>query len=456
MDAPLLKTPHPGPRTREVIARLATSEAGVSLTRGLSDNPIVLDHAEGAVITDPDGNRFLDMVAGFGSLNLGHSHPALVAAVVEQVGRGQQAMSFGSTIRTELVEKLAGLIEGDYRVLLSASGSEAVETALKMTRRATGRQGIVAFSGGFHGRTMGALSLMGRQSQRDGLGSLLGGVVHLPFPDAYRSPFGSDPATVAEATLNLLDQQLGDPASGWMPVGAVIIEAVQGNGGMIPVPPGFMAGLQEVCARHDVLLIADEVMSGFHRTGSLFAYQSDVGVSPDITVMGKSLSAGLPLAGCLVKTEISETNPTGSESSTYAGNLVSCASALAALGVYESSDFSTVANDLGEYFRGELQAAIGSHPNVGDVRGRGLMIGVELVTDVTTRTPLTVGRAVSDMAVQKGLLLYPGGHFGNVLAFLPPLVASQEQLSTAARMVAELLDGPGFSALADQHMSGRA
>jgi len=346
----------------------------------------------------------------------------------------------GSGVRTELLERMAGLVEGDYRVILAASGSEAAEVAIKMVRRATGRQGIVAFSGGFHGRTMGALTLMGRQSQRDGLGTLLAGAVHLPFPDPYRSPFGTDAQTVSDTTLALLDQQLGDPASGWMPVGAVIIESVQGNGGMIPTPPGFMSGLREVCTRHGVMLIADEVMSGFHRTGKLFAYQHDDDVDPDFVVLGKSLSAGLPLSGCLVKTSVSEMSPAGTESSTYAGNLVACASALAAFDVYESVDMSRQAQDLGDFFQAELRSTVGNHLNVGQIRGQGLMVAVELVTDRESRTPLQIARAISHRAVERGLLLYPGGHYGNVLAFLPPLIATQEQLSTCASMVGELLD----------------
>jgi 4-aminobutyrate aminotransferase-like enzyme len=447
MDAPSITTPHPGPRTQEFVKRLRAVEAGAGLTYGLSDDPIFLDHAEGAVITDPDGNRFLDMVAGFGSLNLGHSHPAIVEAVRIQVGHGQQAMSIGSTTRTELLEKMAGLVAGDYRVILAASGSEAAEVALKMTRRATGRQGIVAFSGGFHGRTMGALTLMGRQSQRDGLGTLLAGAIHLPFPDPFRSPFGTDPQQISDTTLALLDQQLGDPASGWMPVGAVIIESVQGNGGMIPVPAGFMSGLRDICTRHGILLIADEVMSGFHRTGSLFAYQRDDDVDPDIIILGKSLSAGLPLAGCLISSSISDSNPVGTESSTYAGNLVSCAAALAALQVYESFDVSKQAQDLGEYFQAELRAAVGDHRNVGTIRGRGLMVAVELVSDRDGRTPLPVARAVSHLAIQRGLLLYPGGHFGNALAFLPPLIVTRDQLSTAASVMADVINSATFDAL---------
>lgn len=294
---------------------------------------------------------------------------------------------------------------------------------------------------------MGALTLMGRATQRAGLGTLIAGAVHLPFPDAYRSPFGTDPKEVSDTTLALLDQQLGDPAAGWMEVGAVIIEPVQGNGGMIPAPDGFLTGLREVCDRHGVLLIADEVMSGFHRTGTRFAFEHDDRVDPDIVVMGKSLSAGLPLSGCLVKATVDAANPPGTESSTYAGNLVSSAAALAALDVYASADFSAISRRLGEHLMTELTTALGSHESVGEIRGRGLMVAVELVSDRTTRAPIPVARAVSNLAVQEGLLLYPGGHHGNVLAFLPPLVATSDQLATCVSIVQRILGGPDFDAL---------
>jgi 4-aminobutyrate aminotransferase-like enzyme len=292
---------------------------------------------------------------------------------------------------------------------------------------------------------------MGRASQREGLGALLAGAVHLPYPDPYRSPFGTDPKTVSDTTLALLDQQLADPASGWMEIGAVIIEPVQGNGGMIPAPGGFLAGLRELCTRRGVLLIVDEVMSGFHRTGARFAFEHDEGVDPDIVIMGKSLSAGMPLSGCLVTADVSSASPRGTETSTYAGNLVSVAASLAALETYRSVDFSSEARRLGEQFLNGLREAVGDHDCVGEIRGRGLMVAIELVTDRATRTPLPIARSVSNLSVQRGLLLYPGGHHGNVLAFLPPLVTSDEQVSTCVSIVREILGSAGFAALCTAH-----
>jgi len=440
MDAPAISVAHPGPKSRAIIERLSRVEARSGLTFGMADSPVVLESAQGAVITDPDGNRFLDMVAGFGSLNLGHSHPDITHAVAQQAALGSQAMSITSEIRVQLLESLVATQPGEFRALLASSGSEAVETALKLARRATGRSGIVGFSGGFHGRTVGALALMGKHSQRDGLGPLGQAVTHLPFPDPYRSPLGASPEAVASTTLALLDHQLGDPASGWDRTAAVIIEPVQGNGGMIPAPPGFLTGLRAICDRHGVLLIIDEVMSGFHRTGTRFAFEHDADVRPDIIVLGKSLSAGLPLAGCLLSSAISEANPQGVETSTYAGNLVSCAADVAASNVYEHEGMSERAHWLGQVLLDHLTAAFDDHPLVGDVRGRGLMAAIELVSDRETKEPLVTARHVSNAAIANGLLVYPGGHHGNVIGFLPPLVATPDQLGRAVEVLADSIE----------------
>lgn len=420
-----------GPNAQDVVERLRATEASATLSFGMGDEPPVMERAAGAIIFDPDGNEYLDMVAGFGSLNLGHSHPAIVAAVTRQMALGQQAMSMVSVTRTDLIERLSGLVHPGHKVVLGGTGSEAVETALKMVRRATGRTGVVAFTGGFHGRTMGALTLMGKISQRRGLGSLIGEVYHLPYPDPYRSPLavGGD---VGDATIALLRSYLDDPASGWAEIGAVIIEPVQGNGGMIPAPPGFMRALREVCTEYGVLLISDEVMSGFHRTGRLFAYQHDTDVAPDIIVLGKSVSAGLPLSAVLVTESVAAASPPVTESSTYAGNLVSCAAALAALDVYDQDDMSARAATLGDVLLERFGAEFDDHPNVGTIRGRGLMAAIELVHDRESKRPLEVARAVSEACLRRGLLVYPGGHYANAVGVLPPLIATEEQLADAA------------------------
>ena len=446
MDAPLMRVPHPGPHTRRYVERLRRTEPAAGLSFGLSADGLVLRRGQGAVVEDVDGNRFLDFVAGFGSLNAGHCHPQITAAIQRQAGLAAQAMGMAGEVRIDLAERLidlvsAGVARDDaagHRVLFSTSGSEAVEVALKLARRATGRQQVVAFAGGFHGRTSGALSLMGRASQWQGLGVSSPGAYHVPYPYPLRSPFGDDPDTVVDGTLGYLDACLSNPSGGWQPPAAVVVEPVQGNGGMIPAPAGFLRGLRDLCDRHGMLLVVDEVMSGFHRTGRVFAYLREEGVEPDIVVLGKSLSAGLPLAACVARAEVADASPAGTETSTYSGNLVSCASALAALEVYEQERLGERAVTLGDYFVARLGEIAGHHAIVGEVRGCGLMVAVELVADDSNR-PLALAREASRRAIRHGLLIYPGGHYDNVIAYLPPLTIDESHIDIAVEITDDVL-----------------
>lgn len=397
--------------------------------------------AAGAVITDVDGNRFLDFAAGFGSLNAGHSHPAIIEAVQRQMASAQQAMSFAAEIRVELAERILSLVADgeEFGVLFGTSGSEAIELALKLARRATGRDQVLAFAGGFHGRTQGALALMGKSSQWHDLPQTSPGAYHVPFPYPLRSPWGPDPEATSAGTLRYLDLCLSDPASGWRTPAAVVVEPVQGNGGMIPAPIGFLRGLRELCDRHGMLLVIDEVMSGFSRTGAMFAYLHEADVVPDILVLGKSLSAGLPLSACVVRHTVAEASGAITETSTYAGNLVACAAALAAIDVYEQEDLTAAAAAMGTYFVEQLVTMAQGHDIVGEVRGRGLMVGVELVTGADSSAPLPVAQTASRAAVRRGLLLYPGGHWPNVVSYLPPLIVDRQQVDLAVGITDEVL-----------------
>jgi 4-aminobutyrate aminotransferase len=433
METPDLRVPHPGPRTRALAQRLRRIEPAAGLSLGLTPDGLFVESAAGAVITDVDGNRFLDFVAGFGSLNAGHSHPRIAEAIAAQAATAQQAMSFSAAVRVELAERLLAPLPDpdDYCVLFAASGGEAVEVALKLARRATQRDQVVAFAGAFHGRTQGALALMGRSSQRQGLPQTTPGAYHVPYPYPLRSPWGPDPQETCHQTLQFLQACLTDPASGWRPPAAVFVEPVQGNGGMIPAPPGFLRGLRSLCDEHGMALVADEVMSGFYRTGPRFAFEAEPDVRPDIIVLGKSLSSGLPLAACIVRRAIADASPPITETSTYAGNLVACAAALAAQDVYESGGFGDRAVRLGTYFVEQLRTVAGHHAIVGEVRGRGLMVGVELVAPDGSGAPLSLAADASQRAIRHGLLVYPGGHWPNVIAYLPPLVIDERDIDTA-------------------------
>lgn len=441
LDAPRLRIPHPGPKTVAHLERIRRAECQSGLTFALSQETLVISRARGWAVEDLDGNVFLDFAAGFGSLNAGHCHPRVVEAVQTQAAKLHQAMSVAAEPRTLLLEKVLSLVNGPSgkKVLFATSGSEAAEIAMKLARRATGRHEIVAFEGGFHGRTMGALSLMGRRNQREGLSVLVPGAHHIPYPYPFRSPLGDTPETCIAGTIRYLDEFLGNPASGWGEVAAVIVEPVQGNGGMIPAPLGFLRALRELCDRRGLLLIFDEVMSGFCRTGKMFAYQHEEGVEPDLLVLGKSISGGIPLAAVVAKAEIADATAPVTESGTYSGNVIACAAGLASIAVYEEEGLMERAGEMGTYFLRHLQGLAPAYGIIGDVRGRGLMLGVELVRDQATREPLPVARKASDMAIKRGLLLYPGGHYGNVIAFLPPLIIGKAQVDRAIAILEEIL-----------------
>ncbi|MFL2931204.1 MAG: aspartate aminotransferase family protein [bacterium] len=439
MSIPNIIHPHPGPKTIDAISRLKQTEMNASLSFGMSKDALIAKKALGSKIEDIDGNIFLDFVAGYGSLNAGHCHPKIVNAVCKQVAQVHQAMSMGSEIRIQMQEKLLSLFEGPKRsVILGTGGSEAAEIALKIARRETRKSEIVAFTGAFHGRTLGSLALMGRKNQRDGIGTLIPGIHHIPYPYLYRSIFGENEKSCIEGTISLIEEFLSNPSSGWGNVAAVIIEPVQGNGGMIPAPIGFLENLRNLCDKHGIILIFDEVMSGFCRTGQTFAYQHEYGIEPDIVVLGKSISGGFPLSACVVKSDIVSSNP-GTEGSTYGGNLVSCAASLASMEIYEEESYTDRAKDLGEYFLKNLIPLKEKFPIVGDIRGRGLMVGIELVEERNSKIPLSEAKKCSQKALEKGLLLYPGGHHLNVLAFLPPIVVKKEEVDIAVCIIDEVL-----------------
>ena len=439
MSVPNFIHNHPGPKTLDAISRLRDVEMRASLSFGISKDALVVKKASGSTIEDVDGNLFLDFVAGYGSLNAGHCHPEIVDAVCKQSAQVHQAMSMGSEVRIQMQEKLLSLFEGPKRnVILGTGGSEAAEIALKIARRETGKSEIIAFTGAFHGRTLGSLALIGRKNQREGIGSLIPGIHHIPYPYMYRSIFGDDEKLCIEGTISLIDEFLSNPSSGWGEIAAVIIEPVQGNGGMIPAPIGFLKRLRDLCSKYGIVLIFDEVMSGFCRTGQIFAYQHEANIEPDIVILGKSISGGFPLSACVVNNEIVSSNP-GTEGSTYGGNLVSCAASLAAMKIYEEESYVERAKNMGEYFLERLNTLKDKHEIVGDIRGRGLMVGIEMVKDRNTKIPLTEAKKGSQKALQKGLLLYPGGHNSNVLAFLPPIVIGKEEVDVAVSIIDDVL-----------------
>jgi 4-aminobutyrate aminotransferase len=410
---------------------------------------LVVDHGEGSWLTTTDGDRYLDYTSGIGVTNTGHAHPRVVAAVQAQAARllhGQQNIVYHEP-GLRLYERLAGLLPGGpWSAFLANSGAEAVEAAVKLARVATGRPAIVAFRYAFHGRTGQAMALTAAKDvYRGAFEPLPGSVYHAPYPYCYRAPGGPhDPAACTcdwEAQLDLLFHQLVYPEH----VAAIIIEPVIGEGGYIVPPPGFLPRLREITRQHGILLIADEVQTGFGRTGELFAVQHwDVG--PDIMVMAKGIASGLPLSGILARTELMDRFPPGSHGGTYGGNVVACAAALATLDVIEEEGLVANARDRGGQLLDGLRATAAGHASVGDVRGLGLMVAIELVRsregDGRVPDPALTKR-IQQACFDRGLLLLTAGTYVNVIRIIPPLVTTAGEVDSALATVTEALDVAG-------------
>ena len=424
LAAPHIQTELPGPKARALIAR-DEAVASPSLTRAY---PLVAESGSGMVVTDLDGNRFLDFAAGIAVCSTGHSHPKVVQAIKEQADRliHIAATDFYEPRYTAFMERLAAIapFEEKARVFLTNSGTEAVEGAIKLARYHTHRSGIIAFEGGFHGRTMGALSLTNSKvKQRAGFGPLIPMVHHAPFPRvrAWRERSGGDgSAELAHLRSTIFGRQIS-PAD----VAAIVVEPIQGEGGYFPAPQAFMEGLREICDEHGILLIADEIQSGMGRTGSWWAIEQ-MGVEPDIVLAAKGIASGMPIGAFIARDSV-WTWPPGAHGSTFAGNPICCAAGLATLDIIESGGI-TNATAMGARLRAGLEDVAADVPSVRDIRGVGLMLGVEFDTR-------EAAEAVQEAAFQRGLLTLECGE--SSLRFSPPLIVDRASVDTAVRIFGE-------------------
>jgi 4-aminobutyrate aminotransferase len=408
-----------------------------SYTRGY---PLVIERGEGAVVEDVDGNRFLDCTAGIAVNATGHSHPAVVEAIAEQARRflHMSGTDFYYEPQVRLAEELAALapIAGGVRSFFGNSGTEAIEACIKLARYTTGRDNIVAFLGAFHGRTLGALSLTASKAvQRRGFGPMMPGVFHAPYPDTYRCPHGGDGTDCAARCLDYIEHRLLLHLVSPDEVAAVVVEPIQGEGGYVVAPDGFLEQLRELTRQHGILLIVDEVQSGMGRTGKMFAIEH-TGVQPDVIAIAKGIASGLPLGVAVARSDLM-TWPPGAHASTFGGNPVACAAAIATIKLLKDRLVANAA-DVGGHMMAGLRDLAGKHPLIGDVRGRGLMIGVELVRDRQTKERATDERdAVVNAAFARGMLVLGAGK--NAVRFSPPLVLTREQADTAVRIFDEAL-----------------
>jgi 4-aminobutyrate aminotransferase len=398
--------------------------------------PVIVERGEGVYLYDEQGRRFLDFTAGIGVTSTGHCHPRVVAAAQEQVAKlihGQYTTVMHRPLLT-LAERLGEVLpDGIDSVFFSNSGSEAVEASLRLARQATGRPNVVVFHGSFHGRTIGAASMTTSGTKfRAGFSPIMGGVAVSPFPTAHR--YGWDEETATEFALRELDYVLATvtaPAE----TAAFVVEPVLGEGGYVPANTAFMAGLRERADRHGILLVVDEVQTGWGRTGRFWGHDH-FGVAPDIVITAKGLASGFPLSAIAASTELMAKAWPGSQGGTYGGNVVACAAALATLDVITEEKLVDNARDVGAVLEAGLNKVAADHPVISDVRGLGLMLASEFRTPDGQADPATALRAQQE-AASKGLLLLTCGPLGNVVRMIPPLVVTEAQVDDALQIWAE-------------------
>ena len=402
--------------------------------------PLVVRTARGAMVEDVDGNVFLDFSAGISVVSTGHCHPDVVSAIQTQANQliHMSGTDFYYPGLVELAQRLSAISPGtgSKRVFFCNSGTEAVEAAIKLARYHTRREKLIAFYGGFHGRTMGSLSLTASKAvQRKRFGSLLAGIFHIPFPYAYRCPYGLvSESCCTKCSLVLEDElfkRIVDPEE----VAAIVVEPIQGEGGHVPAPTQFLLDLQRICHKYGILLISDEVQSGMGRTGKWWA-GDHAGLEPDILCTAKGIASGMPLGAIVAKAEVMDWQP-GAHGSTFGGNPVSIAAALVTMELIEK-EYMENARRQGEFILGRISDWPQRHHIVGDIRGRGLMIAVEIVRDKATKEK---ARGLRDdivrLAFKKGLLLLDAGE--NSIRLTPPLVIDEEQADFAVRTLEDCI-----------------
>jgi 4-aminobutyrate aminotransferase / (S)-3-amino-2-methylpropionate transaminase / 5-aminovalerate transaminase len=419
-----LRTEIPGPRSREILDRKSAVVAD-PLAVYL---PVVAAEGRGATLTDVDGNTFIDFTGGVGCLNVGHAHPRVVEAVQEQAARFLHTdfTIVPYEVYVSVAERL--LAVSPFRRRAKAAffnaGTEAVENAVKFARAFTRRPAVIAFEGAFHGRTLLALTLTSKwHPYKAGLGPFAPEVYRVPFPYEYRGVRAED----ALAALDRAFETQVAPET----VAAIIAEPVQGEGGFVVAPQAFVEGLREICDRHGIVLIVDEVQTGFGRTGRMFAIEH-YGIEPDLLTVAKSIAAGLPLSGVLGKAEIMDAPGAGAVGGTFIGNPVGLAAAGAVLDVIEDEGLLDRAERIGKTIRGRMLGWLERHPQIGDVRGLGAMLAIELVADRDTRQPAPeLATAITEAAASRGLLLLKAGIHSNCIRVLCPLVITEHELEEA-------------------------
>lgn len=436
--AEAVMTQRPGPAAQDIVARDANVLAPVSGRV----YPFVMERGRGCDVWDIDGHQYLDFNAGIAVVSTGHSHPRVVRAIQQQATKfiHMAGTDFYNEPQVKLGEKLTASMPPQHiwRVFLGNSGTEAIEASIKLARYATGRQGIIAFFGAFHGRSYGSLSLTAsKPRQRMGYFPLVPGVEHAYYPNPYRPPLGSDPARVVDTCLAYIEQTLFETVLPPSEVACIVVEPIQGEGGYIVPPDDWFPRLRALCDQHGILLVLDEVQSGIGRTGKMWAFEH-TGIVPDIVASAKGLGSGMPIGACIARKELTDNWLPGAHGNTYGGNALSCAAAYETLCLVEEELMRNAA-DAGAYFKRQIELLAQRSPHIGDVRGRGLMIGVEFVKDRITREADREGTdAVMLEAFRRGLLLLTCGK--STIRFCPPLVVTRDEIDRAMDIFETTID----------------
>jgi 4-aminobutyrate aminotransferase / (S)-3-amino-2-methylpropionate transaminase / 5-aminovalerate transaminase len=428
-----LRTEIPGPKSKAILerkGRVVADPLSIFL-------PVVVDQAQGATLTDVDGNTFLDFTGGVGCLNVGHSHPQVVAAAQEQLTRFSHTdfTIVPYEVYIDLAERLCELapVRKPAKAAFFNAGTEAVENAVKFARSYTGRPAVIGFEGGFHGRTLLSLTLTSKtHPYKAGLGPFAPEVYRVPFPNEYRGPSAAE---ALEALERALITQIAAET-----VAAIVLEPVQGEGGFVVAPPEFVEGVRRLCDEHGIVFVADEVQTGFGRTGRMWGIDH-YDVEPDLITVAKSIAAGLPLSGVIGTAKIMDAPGDSAIGGTYVGNPVAQAAAMAVLDVFEEEGLNDRSAVIGDHIRERMHAWQERWESIGDVRGLGAMLAIELVTDRETKAPAAdLASAVVESAAARGLLLLKSGIYSNCIRVLVPLVVTDAELDEALSVWEQALE----------------
>jgi len=423
---------YPGPESKRRLARQDELEGNAVLYP--DSIPLAFEEAKGATLKDADGNLYLDFFAGIGVANVGHCNPEITEAAASQAETLTHALDFPTEVRLDLVEKLGEIspMESPKVTFGGPTGSDAVEASIKLAKQFTGNRGLIAFRGSFHGETSGAFSLTADQKQKEQYTPLLPEVQHVQYP----APFYQDrtPERAVEESLADLERVLGERYGGMANPAGVWVEPIQGEAGVIVPPEGFLRGVRELCDEYGVPLIADEVQTGFGRTGEWWGSDHD-GVVPDVITMAKAFGAGYPLSGIMYREELDTWGP-GGHTGTFRGFAAGMAAGLRSIEYIEEHDLVAHSRELGAKLKSRLRETVGSQDIVGEVRGRGLYIGIPFVDSAGNPDSETMG-AVRDACYERGAAVWGGGRAGHVMRLMPPLVMTEEQAMTGAGIVAD-------------------